>query len=191
MVPFTGFGCAALGRQVVPRDAALEERHGSARLVLESDALPAGADPVLPEPPPDRFEEHGLEVAAVHRVLRPVVSGRPSERLAKDELAEPVEENRLPRLHRDARQLRVEPEPGQLLHRVRQEVDADPDRLDLGRRLEHPGGDAGLLEGEGQGQPADPAADDQHFHGPPPKRLIAIRPRGRQRPSVDGRAPGR
>ena len=63
------------------------------------------------------------------------VAGMAAERLAIDQLAEAVEERRLLRRHGDAGERRLEPEPRELRRRVRQEVDADPDRPDLRRRL--------------------------------------------------------
>src|SRR5207237_10380531 len=56
-----------------------------------------------------------------------------------------------------------EAEVGKRAHAVRQQVDADAQRMDLRRRLEDAARDAGLMAAQGQGQAADAAADDQHI----------------------------
>ncbi len=80
-----------------------------------------------------------------------------------DELAEAVEEDRLLRQHALPRERRLEPERAQLLHGMRQEIDADAERLDLRRRLEDAAGNAGALQHETEREAADPGADDQHI----------------------------
>src|SRR5436305_8720333 len=89
-----------------------------------------------------------------------IVAGGASQRLLIDHLAERIEEGRVPALDRDARQRAFEPEPRKLLGGVRQQIDADPDGLDLGCRLEDPAGNVRRVQREPQRQPADAAADD-------------------------------
>jgi len=70
------------------------------------------------------------------RELRPWVARPAPQRLLIDELAEAVEKDTLGGLDRDARERRLEAELPERLGGVRQQVDTDADRLDLGRRLE-------------------------------------------------------
>jgi len=70
------------------------------------------------------------------RELRPWVARPAPQRLLIDELAEAVEKDTLGGLDRDARERRLQAELAEDLGGVRQQVDADADRLDLGRRLE-------------------------------------------------------
>ena len=74
-----------------------------------------------------------------------VVAGGAAERLLVDQLPETVEEGRVLGFDRNPRELILEPERGQLLGRMRQQVDADADRLDLGDGFENPAGNAGLM----------------------------------------------
>src|SRR4051812_26625837 len=99
--------------------------------------------------------ERRLQIPSVNRVLRPLVAGMPAERLPVDELAEAVEEHRLLRLDGDTRERRLEAKAGQYLRRVRQQVDANADRLDLGGRLEDAAGNFPRMQLERQRQAAD------------------------------------
>jgi hypothetical protein len=56
---------------------------------------------------------------------------------------------------------------------MRQDVDADADRLDLRRRFEHPAGDPAARELQRGGQPADSRADNQDV-----LHLTSLLPRG-------------
>ena len=106
-----------------------------------------------------------MQVRAVHRQLRPAVAGESAARLLEDELAEAVVEAQLPRLDRGPGELFLQAELGELAHAVRQQVDADPERLDLRRGLEDSAGDAGLVQRQREREPADAAANDQYrFH---------------------------
>ena len=57
---------------------------------------------------------------------------------------------------------------------MRQQVDADAERLDLGRGLEDAAGDAGLVQRQREREPADAAADDQDGFAPGPRIACAI-----------------
>jgi hypothetical protein len=94
----------------------------------------------------------------------------PAARLGVDELAEAVEETALAVLDPLTRQRVAEAERRQLAHGVRQEGDADAERLHLGHALVHAAGEAALVERQREGQPSDPAADDGDVHeaGSPP-----------------------
>jgi hypothetical protein len=131
-------------------------------VLLEADAVPAEMNPLLPKPGAHRFQQNGLQVRAMDRELRPRVSRAPAERFLVDELAEAVEEHTLRRFHANARQRGLEAKSAQDFGRVRQQVDAHADRLDLGRGLEEPEGNAATMKLERQRQAADAGADDQN-----------------------------
>src|SRR5690606_20773771 len=65
---------------------------------------------------------------------------------------------------RDLGQRLLEAELAQLLAGVRQDIDADAERLDLRRGLVDAAGDAAPLQHEPEREPAYAAADDQYFH---------------------------
>src|SRR4051812_37063107 len=102
------------------------------RSIFKSKAVKTKMEPILADAFLEGVQKGGLQVAAMDRVLRPLVSGTASERLAIDELAEAVKEHRLLRFHAHARERRLEAQSGENLGRMRKEIHADPDRLDLG-----------------------------------------------------------
>ena len=53
---------------------------------------------------------------------------------------------------------------------MRQNIDADTDRLEFGSGLENTAGNAGAMQHQAQGQSADAGADYQNFHGHQPFR---------------------
>jgi len=95
------------------------------------------------------------------RQLRRVVAGPAAERLAVDELAEAVEERALARDDRDALELGEDAERFERGARVRQDVDADAERLQLGRGVVDAAGDSGAVQRERERQAADSGADDE------------------------------
>src|SRR5262245_11811151 len=99
-----------------------------------------------------------MQVGTMDGELGPLVAGVAAARLLEDELAEAVVEAQLARLHRHRGELFLQPEFGQLSHAVRQEIDADAERLDVGRSLEDPAWNAGLAERERERQSAHAAA---------------------------------
>ena len=108
----------------------------------------------------ERIEQHHLQIAAMDRELRMVVAGGAAERLLVDQLPEAVEEGRVPGLDRDFRQRVLKPERGQFLGRMRQQIDADADRADLGNGLVDAAGNPGLVQRQSERQAADAGADD-------------------------------
>src|SRR5262249_14601334 len=112
-----------------------------------------------------RVPQGHVHAAAVEPNLGIRVAGEPPARLGKNKLAEAVEEAALPVFDAPARERCSEPKGGHLPHRVGQEGDADTELPDLGGALVHAAWDAALMEGQGEGQPPDPAADDGDVHG--------------------------
>ena len=126
----------------------------------------AGDEVLRPDPLAHGVEQDLVQVGAMDGEMRPLVAGRESPRLAVDELAVAGEERVVLRLAGDRGERVLEPERAQLLHGMRPEIDADAERADLGRRLEHPDAGGGLrgMGGQRQRQSADAAADDDQLH---------------------------
>jgi hypothetical protein len=146
-----------------------DETGGDARVALfYPDTSVAGDEIFRPEPLAHRGEQHLVQVAAMDGKMRPLVSGRASPRLAIDQLAVARKEGIVLGLAGDRRERALEPQIAQLLDRMRPEINADPEREDFRRGLEH--ADAarrlGGVDGQRQRQPANAAADDDELHGP-------------------------
>src|SRR5260221_3274432 len=93
--------------------------------------------------------------------LRPVVAREAPARLLVDELAVTAVEGELARLDGRGHQRILQAEFAEFAHAVRQQVDADTQRVDFGRGLKHARRDAGLVQAERQRQAADAGADDE------------------------------
>jgi hypothetical protein len=86
----------------------------------------------------------------------------------------PVEKGQLLDRRRGLRQVPEQPEFGQFAHGARLQVDAEAERVDPRRRLEHPGLDARRVQAQRRGQPADAGSYDDGSHGgPPPHQSLA------------------
>ena len=116
------------------------------------------------QPLDDGIEQHSMQRAAMDRVLRIGVARIASERLAIDQLPEPVEEHRLAREHADARQCGLKAQQCELVRRVRKDVDANAQRPHFGHRFVDAHGDSCALQREGERQSSDACADDRNFH---------------------------
>src|SRR5271163_4674079 len=99
-------------------------------VLLDADTVMVGENAVGAGAALESFEEHHLQVAAMNRELRIVVTGRAPERLFINQLPEAVEEGSVLGLDRHARQISLKAERGKFLGGVRQEIHADADRAD-------------------------------------------------------------
>jgi hypothetical protein len=149
-------------RLAVRRAGGIVEAQANARVVdvVDRDAGMARDDAIGAEPFADGVEQDRLQVGAVDRQLRRVVAGPASGRLAVDVLAEAVEERRLARHDGDALEVGEDAERFERRARVRQDVDADAERPDLGGRFVDPAGDARAVQCQRERQAADAGADD-------------------------------
>jgi hypothetical protein len=103
-----------------------------------------------------------VELAAVHRVLRPVVAGEQAARLRIDVVAVEADQRPFPGGQPDAVEICLgEAEVVKLAHRIGLQIDADPERPHLADRLKHDAGHADLMERQRGGKPADAAARDE------------------------------
>src|SRR5215469_10369102 len=80
-------------------------------------------------------------------------------------LAEAIGIEQLVSADRDRIESLQKPERGELLDRMRQRIDADTEFADLLGLLEHLALDAARVQHQRGGQPANPAACDDRFHG--------------------------
>ena len=143
------------------------------RLVLrEADTVRAQVNTLCTDSRLHRIEQHRLQICAVDGELWPRIARGAAERLPINKLAEAVEERRLSCLHRHLREQRLESEFAQHLRRVRQQVDADADRLDLGRGLVDAARNVSRVQLERERQPADSRADDDDVRASVQRRAL-------------------
>ena len=142
--------------------------HADARCVLlDADAMMVGDEPVIPGAGAKGLEQGHLQIAAMDRELRLGIARRAAQRLLIDQLAEAVEKGRVAGLDRHPRQRRLEPERREFPGGMRKQIDANPDRPDLGGGFEDPAGKRGGMQREAECQAADAAAnDDDVVHVP-------------------------
>src|SRR6478735_2260043 len=113
------------------------------------------------------IEQDLLQRAAMDRELRPFVPGLDPARLAPYRLAVLGKIRKFTGTHARRVEAVVQAELDQLAHRMRQYVDADAERLQLGHAFEYFGGNADLVQAERQRQAADAAARDENSHDMP------------------------
>src|SRR6266540_2088994 len=126
---------------------AVDEMHGHAvATMLDPDAAAAEGDRIGSQSVADRGQEDLVQIRPVDRDLRPIVAGVAPARLAVDQLAVARIEADLAGLDALGGELIGDAEVAQDLRCMRQQVDADAERLDLGHGLEHAAGDADLMQ---------------------------------------------
>ena len=181
---------AALRGQLLAVDV-LKMRDCLRPVVLDLDAAPTGDHLVRTGALNECIEQDHLQITAMDRELRHVVTRKLAGRLAVDVLAEAVIEAIFARGDGDLCKCILEPEGAQLARRVRKNVDADTNGLEFRRRLKDPAGNAGAMQHQAQSQAADAGADNQNFHDD--QFLLRIRagpllPRNRPRQAPSGDA---
>ncbi len=144
----------------------VDEGGDAGGVVAVSADLVAQADRIAAEPFERRPVQQHLQLAAVHRVLRPAIARQQAARLGIDVIAVAADQGPLAGLDADGvEQLVVEAEVVQLAHGIGLQVDADAQRLQLGHGLEDDARHADLVQREGERDAADAAAGDQHGAG--------------------------
>jgi hypothetical protein len=129
--------------------------------VLHTDEPVTGAHRVSPEPLPDHGEQFHLEPAAMHRQLRPAVTGVQAARLAPDQLTMPVVVGQRAGRGTQPFHAFAEAQLGELTHGVRQQVDPDAERPQPGGTLaDRDVPEPGLVQAERHGEAADAGAHD-------------------------------
>src|SRR5690606_25800824 len=140
-----------------------EVRRDAVVVLVDPQAAVAGHYAVRAQALAHRRQQRHLQVAAVDRVLGPVVAGRLAGRLAVDELAVAVEEDRLAGVHAQRIQRRQQAQFVEFAGGVRQQVDAHAQRPDLGHGFIDAAADAGLVQAQRQHQAAHAGADNDDF----------------------------
>ena len=127
----------------------------------------AGENVLFSQPFDRGIEQNLLQRAAMDRELRPFVTGLDAARLAPDRLAVLGEIREL--LGADSGRIErvVQAELDQFAHRMRQHVDADAERPQLGHAFKDFCRNADLVQAERQRQPADAATRDENSHVTP------------------------
>src|SRR3546814_645325 len=126
-------------RNLAARRFALLVDKGSddvAALLAPVRQVPAGVDSVGADALAHRLQQQHLQLAAVDRELWPAVAGGLAARFRPDELAALGVVGELGRAHAEAVELPQQAELVELAHRMRQQVDADAERLQRRRGLE-------------------------------------------------------
>src|SRR5260370_38926255 len=119
-----------------------------------------------------KFEQDHLQIAAMDRELRMLVTRRAAQRLLIDQLAKAAKEGRVRGFDRDTCQRLLESERGKFFCGVREQIDADTDRPDLGGRLEDPAGNAALLQRKSERQSTNAGSDDDDVVPVPSRRPL-------------------
>ena len=122
----------------------------------------------LPEPFDRGVEQDLLQRAAMDRELRPFVTGLDAARFAPDRLAVLGEVGEFLGADGGCIKRVLQAEFDQFAHRMRQHVDADAERPQLGHAFEDPDGNADLVQAERQRQPANATTRDENSHVTPP-----------------------
>jgi hypothetical protein len=155
-------------------------------LAVNARAAPTGDDFVGARARNEFVEQHHLQVAAMDGELRHVVAGETAGRLVVDKLAEAIVETIFARGDGDFCQSLFQAEPTEFARGMRQDIDADTDRLQFGRRFEYAAGDAGAMQHQAKRQAANAGANDEHFHRRLTFMLFLPRERFLGAPAGDG-----
>ena len=150
-----------LGRRAV---GAFDQRSDGAVSILAvaGDAV-AEPDSVAPGPLDQLVVHQHVEAAAVHGVLRPLITGEQAARLRVDVVA--VQPYQRPFFGGQAHAIEVglrDAEIVNLAHSVRLQIDAYAERAHLAHRFEYDARHADLVEGKRRCQPANAAAGDNY-----------------------------
>ena len=143
----------------VPR---LDQRRDTTGAISITGYALAQTDRVGAEPLEHGAVQQHLELAAVHRVLRPTVAGEQAASLGVDIVAIAPDQRPFAGLDADAVQhLGVDAEVIELANGVRLQVDTDTERLEVLNRFQHHTGHTDLMEGEGDTQSSDAAPGNE------------------------------
>src|SRR6202012_2680546 len=129
-------------------------------ILLDPNTMMAGDEAVAAGAGAKCIQQRHLQITAMDRELRMLIARRAAQRLLIDQLPEAIEEGGIRRRNRDLRQRLLQPERGEFLGRMRQQIGADADRPDFGYRLEDTAGTAGRVQRKPEGQAANATPDN-------------------------------
>src|SRR6476661_2715900 len=142
----------------------------AAVILINADTFVVGQDRILAETLLYSLIQDDVQPPAMDANFGKRITGELSTLLAVDELSETVEETAVMIFDAGLEQFIAKAERAELTHRMRQQRDADAERLDLRRALVDAGGDSTLLEIKCEREPANAAADNRYVHPVTPIR---------------------
>ena len=155
----------ACNRNLGARGRAILEAHRDAALFLvDPHACAAELDGVSSQSLVDDLEQRLMQIGAMDREMRPGVPGVAPASLLEDKLAVLVVPDEFLRLDAAAADAGLDAQLREAAHRMRQQIDADAERLELARRLVDAAGDAFAVQVKRGDQAADAAADQRDVH---------------------------
>ena len=153
--------------RVAPRRAAVgKPQRRAAPIGLHGDAPRAEPDRVAETFARGRQQQH-QQGAAMDADLRPAIAGVQPAILAPHFLAITRRVEQCTRRDAGGEDRLAQAEFGKLAHGMRQQVDADAERLRVRCRLVQFDRNAGVMQGNRKGQATDSAAGNDHAHGQP------------------------
>ena len=174
----------ALRRKSPPAVPVHEMRRHARAVLLERNEMVTGKYIVGADPLLHRGQQDHLQIATVDRVLRPGISGGEPAWLGPDQLAELVVIAEFRGLDRRRSQCVAEAELDQFAHRIRLQIDADAERLDVDGQFVDLRIDAGRMKAERGRKSANAGPDHHHLHRRAPDTRPSNLVRMRDRPSA-------
>src|SRR6476646_2954020 len=145
----------------------------AAVILINADTFVVGQDRILAETLLYSLIQDDVQPPSMDANFGKRIAGELSTLLAVNQLSEAVEETAVLVFDAGLEQFIAKPERAEFAHRMRQESDADAERLDLRRALVDAAGDSTLLEIECEREPANAAADNRYVHPVTPIRWLA------------------
>jgi hypothetical protein len=142
----------------------LESGFGSSFLLREREEGMAGVQCCASEPIDHRTSQHSLQVAAMDRELRHLVTGLYPARFAPDLLSEAVGIDQLARADSNIIESRKEPKFSQLSNGMRQYIDSDSKFSDFWRRLIDVALDSARMQHQAESEPTNTTSDNDDMH---------------------------
>ena len=144
---------------------AREPRRDPELILLEANEVMTGADPLGAEARTNRVKQDDEQLAAMDRILRPAIAGGAAAWFRPDQLAVFVVVGERRRFDRGLGERIAQTELGELAHCIGLQVDADAERAQRDDELIDAAINAGGVQAERRGQPADATADNENLHG--------------------------
>src|SRR4029077_4230561 len=144
----------------------------AAVILIKADTFTIGQDRILAETLLYGLIQDDVQPPAMDANFGKRITGELSTLLAVNQLPETVEETAVLVFDAGLEQFIAKAERAELTHRVRQQRDADAQRLDLRRALVYAAGDSTLLEIKCEREPANTPADNRYVHPVTPIRWL-------------------
>ena len=162
-MPSAPISSVPLASEVEPSACFDERAHAAVGILAVAGHSAPEPDRVRPDPLHHLFMQQHVELAAMNRILRPVVAGQEPARLGIDVVA--VKPDQRPFLCGQADAVEIllgDAEIIEFAHGIGLQIDADAERAHFPHRFEDDAGHADLVERQGCCQPANAAAGDDY-----------------------------